>query len=221
MQIKTTQSLTRKQLQILKAISIFKANQCYSPTIAELAVQLAASRTTIFEHITELRKKEMLSGLSGKARSLRLTARAQKLLKTQQGTQQQGGCDTDEEKPDGIPLLGRVAAGIPIEAVETNDYLSLNSKFKVTDGDFALQVAGESMIEDGIHDGDYVICRNSSTAQNGQLVVADIGDENVTLKRFYKEKDCVRLQPANYLFEPIYSDTCKIKAIVTGLIRKF
>jgi repressor LexA len=77
------------------------------------------------------------------------------------------------------------------------------------------------MINENIHEGDYVICRRSRTAHNGQLVVAIVDDENATLKRFYKEKTRVRLQPANDHFQPIYSDNCRIEAVVIGLVRKF
>ncbi|MBL7106600.1 MAG: transcriptional repressor LexA [Phycisphaerae bacterium] len=220
MQINTTKSnhhLTRKQVEILQAVSIFKTRNFCSPTIAELAAELGTSRSTAFEHISELRKKQMLTGQSGKARSLKLTTKAQELLKNEYSSDQSYECETS----NGIPLLGRVAAGIPIEAIETNEYLNLDSHFKTSQGNFALEVAGDSMIDEGIFDGDYVICQNCKTAENGQLVVAAVEEENVTLKRFYKEKDRVRLQPANSLYQPIYSENCKIKAIVVGLVRKF
>ena len=220
MQINTTKSnhqLTRKQVEILQAVSIFKTSNFYSPTIAELAAKLGISRSTVFEHITELRNKQMLHGQPGRARSLRLTTKAQKLLKNEYPDDQ----SYEGETPNGIPMLGRVAAGVPIEAIETNEYLDIDSHFTASRGHFALEVAGDSMIEEGIFEGDYVICQNCKTAENGQLVVAAVDEENVTLKRFYKEKNRVRLQPANSLYQPIYSENCKIKAIVVGLVRKF
>jgi repressor LexA len=119
-----------------------------------------------------------------------------------------------------IPLAGTVAAGFPIEAVEDKDTLSFTSQFGPPDELFALRVKGDSMLGDGICDGDYVICRKSSVADNGQLVVAILDDENATLKRFYKEQDCVRLQPTNDAFDPIYSANCRIEAVVAGLVRK-
>jgi repressor LexA len=82
-------------------------------------------------------------------------------------------------------------------------------------------VTGDSMIDEGIHDGDYVMCRRSATANNGQLVIAIIDNENATLKKFYKEKTNVRLQPANDNYQPIYSNNCRIEAVVVGLVRKF
>jgi len=110
---------------------------------------------------------------------------------------------------------------MPVEAVENIDSLSLNSCFGTDDDIFALEVSGESMIDEDIQPGDYVICRRSSAAHDGQLVVAIVDDENATLKRFYKEKSRARLQPANDNFQPIYSKNCRIEAVVIGLVRKF
>ena len=121
----------------------------------------------------------------------------------------------------GIPLAGSVAAGLPVEAIENVESLSLVSTFGSGDDIFALEVTGDSMIGQDIRQGDYVICRRSRTAENGQLVVAIVDEENATLKRFYKEKNRARLQPANDNYQPIYSDNCQIEAVVIGLIRKF
>jgi repressor LexA len=205
--------LTPRQLQLLKAIHVFQAGRCYSPTIAELAAELSISRSTTFEHITELRKKDLLSHSPAAARSLSLTSKARKLLDClDDGTSNLQSRD--------IPLAGRVAAGVPIEAVENIDSLSLNSCFGNSDDIFALEVKGDSMTGDGIADGDFVICRKCSTADNGQLAVAIVDNENATLKRFYREKSAVRLQPSNDNYDPIYSDNCRIEAVVIGLVRK-
>jgi repressor LexA len=126
-----------------------------------------------------------------------------------------------QAKPPGISLAGKVAAGSPIEAIENKELLSLNSCFGSGDDIFALEVAGDSMLGDDIHNGDYVICLRSAVADEGQLVIAIINGEEATLKRFYKEKSCVRLQPANDNYQPIYSDNCRIEAVVVGLVRKF
>jgi len=109
---------------------------------------------------------------------------------------------------------------VPIEAVENAESLSLNSCFGNGHDIFALEVKGDSMIGADIHEGDYVICRRQSTAHNGQLVVAIVDEENATLKRFYKEKTRARLQPANDDYDPIYSDNCRIEAVVIGLVRR-
>ncbi len=120
----------------------------------------------------------------------------------------------------GIPLAGSVAAGVPVEAVENIESLSLTSAFGSGDDIFALEVTGDSMINEDIRQGDYVICRRSRIADDGQLVIAIVDDENATLKRFYREKDLARLQPANDDYQPIYTNNCRIEAIVIGLLRK-
>jgi len=123
-------------------------------------------------------------------------------------------------KQEEIPLVGVVAAGLPIEAVENKDNLSINSLFGSCDEVFALEVRGDSMAGENINQGDYVICKRASSASDGQLVVAIVDNENTTLKRFYKEPKCVRLQPANDQYQPIYSDNCRIEGVVIGLVRK-
>lgn len=213
----TNEQITPRQLELLRTVATFTDRAYFSPTIAELACTLNISRSTVFEHIDELRKKDMLTSLPGKARSLKLTSKAQELL--EQKPQQRFSQYSDLET--GIPFLGRVAAGSPIEAIEDIEKFSLNNQFGCGDNIFTLQVAGDSMIEDDIHDGDYVICQRSSTAGKGQLVVALLDNENVTLKRFYKEKSQVRLQPSNKEYLPIYCDNLKIQAVVIGLVRKF
>ena len=216
-QLKPTRQPTPRQLQLLKAIVNFKANQGCSPTIGELAAETGISRSTTFGHIEELRRKNLLSNCSGRARSLNLTSGAQKLL-SNLGRQNP---DSFPHIHDQIPLIGRVAAGLPIEAIEDKQYLSLSSHFAMDENTFALQVTGDSMIDDGICDGDYVICKSSPVAAEGQLVVAIVDEQNATLKRFYKEKKRIRLQPANSAYQPIYSDNCRIEAVVVGLMRKF
>lgn len=208
--------LTPRQLQLLKAIRLFQKNRCYSPTIGELSSRLGTSRSTVFEHLEELRKKGLLSDCLHKARSLNLTCKAQELLDGFTSNKAKRNSQLQSQ----IPLAGRVAAGLPIEAIENADSLSFDSCFGTSDDIFALQVAGDSMINDGINDGDYVICRKTATARDGQLVVAIVDNENATVKRFYKEKDRVRLQPANDNYQPIYSDNCRIEAVVIGLVRK-
>ena len=209
--------LTPRQRQLLKMIAYFQETRCYSPTFAEMASELNISRSTTFEHIAELRKKGLLSGYPNKARSLKVSSRAHNLLSDL--TDQSFHSSVSE--PGGIPLSGRVAAGVPLEAVDNVECLSLNSCFGTADDIFALEVKGDSMINEDIREGDYVICRRSSVADDGQLVVAIVDEENATLKRFYKEKNRARLQPANDDYQPIYSDNCRIEAVVIGLVRRF
>lgn len=208
--------VTPRQMQILKAVASFQCSRCYSPTIAELARELGISRTTVFEHISELRRKGLLSALPGKARSLELTCEAQELLR-RFDSDEPYRCDA---RSGGISLAGKIAAGEPLEAVETGDCISFASCFGAADEIFALEVKGDSMIDEGVREGDYVICRRCSVAENGQLVVAIVDNDCATLKRFYKEKERVRLQPANEDYQPIYSDNCRIEAVVVGLIRR-
>ena len=147
---------------------------------------------------------------------MKLTSGAQKLLRILS----ENNPGVSSIPPAGIPLAGTVAAGLPIEAVENKEPLSLTSCFGNGGDIFALEVRGESMIEDGIHSGDYVICRRTPVADEGQLVIALVDNENATLKRFYREKTCVRLQPANEDYQPLYSDNCRIEAVVIGLVRE-
>jgi len=208
--------LTPKQLQVLRHIAAFHGSQCYSPTIAELATQLSLSRSTVFEHLGELQRKSLLTTSPGRARSLKLTPQGRRVLRN---TQAQAG-DDEEASRTGLPLLGQVAAGLPVEAVENKETLSLSSCFGTGDDLFALQVRGDSMIDEDICPGDYVVCRRTPGAENGQLVVALVDEDQVTLKRFYREPDRARLQPANPEYQPIYSDKCRIEAVVVGLLRK-
>jgi repressor LexA len=210
--------LTPRQRQILEAIFASQQTRACSPTMAELARDLCLSRSTVFEHMAELREKGILTICPGKARSSRLTSLGQERLDQINCL----SCDTDEVSPDadGIPLVGQVAAGYPMEAVEDRQSLSLQGMFGSDESIFSLQVTGDSMIEDDIHNGDYVICRRTCVARDGDLVVAIVDDDEATLKRFYREKDRVRLQPANSAYQPIYSTNCRIEAVVVGLLRQ-
>jgi len=202
-------NLTPRQLQVLKLVENHQRSRCYSVTLQELATSLGTSKTTAFEHIAGLKEKGLLSAQSGKARSLSLTRKAQRLLEQH----------PDIDGPDGIPLLGRVAAGVPIEAIENIEHISLQSEFG-SENTFALKVQGDSMTGDGIFDGDYVLCKRTQTAQNGKIVVAIIDNENATIKRFYKEPDTIRLEPSNPNYPPIHTQNCQIAGIVVGLMRK-
>jgi repressor LexA len=145
---------------------------------------------------------------------LSITAKARKLLRESQYVE-----ESDESQAEGIPLLGRIAAGVPIEAIENTERISL-SEFGNTQDTFALQVVGSSMIDDGIFDGDYVVCKRAQSAENGKIVAAIVDEENATVKRFFKEADRVRLEPSNPEFKPIYTRNCKIAGVVVGLMRK-
>ena len=130
-----------------------------------------------------------------------ITAKARKLLEESRYAEE----SDEQSQVEGIPLLGRIAAGIPIEAIENVERISLSSEFGDTQDTFALQVVGSSMVGDGIFDGDYVVCKRAQTAENGKIVAAIVDEENATVKRFFKEADRVRLEPANPDFAPIYT----------------
>jgi repressor LexA len=210
------ESLTPRQVQALNEITDFQNRFGYSPTIGELADRLSISRTTAFEHIGQLRKKGFISAPQGKARSLTPSSKARKLLRHIPDQKSAG----IEESAEGIPLVGKVAAGLAVEAVENKEYFSLESCFGNRNDIFALEVRGDSMVGENIREGDFVICKRTPAATDGQLVVAIVDNDNATLKRFYKEPGRARLQPANDNYEPIYSDNCRIEGVVIGLVRK-
>jgi repressor LexA len=123
--------------------------------------------------------------------------------------------------PRGLPLVGRIAAGAPIDALQRDEYLEIDTPY-AEEGCFALKVKGDSMIEDGIYDGDYVIIKPNPSPRNGEIVVALV-DEVATLKRFFKEDNRFRLQPANSAMQPIYINSredLQIQGTVVALFRK-
>ena len=121
-----------------------------------------------------------------------------------------------------LPLVGMINAGLPAEAIEESDRISLDSEFAISSGNtFALEVSGDSMIDDSICPGDYVICRQDTQPRNGDIVVAIVDDNEATLKRFYKEKNHIRLQPANDNYQPIITQNCQVRGVVVGLMRKY
>jgi repressor LexA len=216
--------LTPRQVQLLNAIAGFRSSRGYLPTIGELAESLGVSRTTAFGHIEQLRRKELVLNQPGRARSLNLTSKARRRLKQFPDAERRYSNEyresNIENRREGIPLVGRVTAGLPVEAVENKEYLSIESCFGSREDIFALEVKGDSMVGENIREGDYVICKRTATASNGQLVVAIVDNEDATLKRFYRENNLVRLQPANDDYEPIYSNNCQIQGVVIGLVRK-
>ena len=144
-----------------------------------------------------------------------LTSKALKLLKEAALEE-----SSNSESSDGIALLGRIAAGAPIEAIENAERISMASAFGSDEETFALKVQGDSMIGDGINDGDYVICKKAQDAANGKIVAAIVDNENATVKRFYKEQNGIRLEPSNPAYKPIYTQNCNIAGVVVGLMRK-
>ena len=194
--------LTKRQKEILDFIKDFLAQHEYAPSFREIGEHFGyKSVATVSEHIDALQKKEYLTKDSTMARSLQLTP-------------------LWDERVFEIPLLGTIAAGRPIEAIRTRETIQI-PKDMMTKNVFALKVRGSSMIDEGIYEGDYVIIQPTQTAQNGEIVVALIDNDNVTLKKFYREKKGVRLEAANAKMKPMRFKKVVIQGRVKGVIRKF
>lgn len=202
-------NLTPKQLRILQLIRDSRVRRGYSPTMQELADEIGVSKVTVFEHVEALIKKGALVREANKARSLSIA---------------DGISVPDESRPLKFPLVGKIAAGYPIEKVADADEIDLVEFLSTLDdagSTFALQVDGESMRDEGILDGDLVLLERAQVAHNGDRVVALLEDGSTTLKTFYKEADHIRLQPANPEFEPIRVKFCQIQGIVKGVVRRY
>ncbi len=194
--------LTKRQRQILDYLDSFIDEKGYAPSYREIAEYFdLSSVSTVAEHIDALAHKGYLNREANEARSLQLTP-------------------TWVEDTFEVALMGTIAAGSPIQAIRTRETIDI-PRDMMGPNVFALRVRGNSMIEDGIFDGDYVIIEQADTAKNGDIVVALIDRENVTLKRFYKEKDHIRLQPANKSMKPIRVKDVTVQGKVKGVIRKF
>lgn len=201
-------NLTPRQLDVVVAIRNFRHIHGYAPTMQELADQLGTSKVTIFEHVGALEKKRAIRRDKHKARSLEIVA------------------DTlpDEERPTKLPMLGAIAAGSPILAVENREEVDLEQLFHSRNGVYVLRVRGDSMIEDHLCDGDYVVIERRDNARNGEQVVALLDTGEATLKRFYKEAgNRVRLQPANSTMEPriVDAESIKVQGVVIGVLRSY
>ncbi|MCH7592774.1 MAG: transcriptional repressor LexA [Planctomycetes bacterium] len=199
-----SRSPTPRQLEILTLVRDTRRSLGYSPTLQEIADELGVSKITVFEHVEALIKKRMLTRRSNKARSLELTSSVR----------------LPGDRSTLIPMVGRIAAGLPIEAIETSDVVDLEDVFASRYPVGILEVTGDSMIDDHISDGDWVVFEKRSNPRNGDTVVALIDGEEATLKRFYKEKNRIRLQPANDKFKPIYVRNVDIQGVVTAVIRR-
>ena len=152
-----TRTVTPRQLQILRFVRDFRSRRGYSPTMQEIGDFLDLTKVTVFEHVGSLEKKGLLHrGRKHSARSLLVSE----------------DFEFEDESPGRMPLVGQIAAGSPIEAIEDRQSLDLDEMFGTSEGTFALRVAGQSMIEDHIQDGDYVVCERRASASNGEIVVA-------------------------------------------------
>lgn len=201
--------ITKRQSDVLTFIKKYNSEHGYPPTIREICegVKLS-SPATVFVHVKNLEKNGYIKSSSNKFRTLELLVDNEYANKTE-----------DVIK---VPLLGKITAGSPITAIETpNEFFDLPASLIPAAAEvFTLHVSGESMINAGIYNNDYVIVRKQSNAKNGQIVVAMTDENEVTLKRFYKENGHIRLQPENDTMDPIILSNCHILGIAIGLYRK-
>jgi repressor LexA len=196
-------SYTKKQRDILQFIADYQKEHGVSPTLEEIGDKFGVHRVTIFQHVNALEQRGAIRRKAQLARSIEVL-------------------DPDFQAKPGLPVLGRIAAGQPIEAVELEDERVAAADLLPEDGQhYVLRVKGESMIEDAICDGDMVVIRRTSQARNGQTVVAILEGEEATLKRFFRQPDGrIRLEPANRTMKPFVVDHCEIRGIVVGVVRR-
>ena len=198
-------SITRRQKEILDFVRGFLDEHGYSPTLEEIAGHFGlASLNGVYKHLRALETRGFIRRLASQARSIQVL-------------------DTLGSGSPTLPLLGYVAAGRPLEAVTDVEKISVPEGFLSRGRNYVLRVRGESMIEEHIQDGDYVVVEQRDHAENGEMVIALIDGDTATLKRFYREGSRIRLQPANPRLQPLYvsEDRVKVQGVVTGIMRKY
>lgn len=199
--------VTARQRQVYEFIRRFIDVNKQPPTIAEIGKQFKmSSPASVHSILSALEREKLIRRIPNVSRGIELI-------------QQE-----DEDNTYEVPLLGAVAAGQPIEAILTHDTVPVPRDMTGAGRTFALRVRGDSMIEENIQDGDIIIVASQSTAENGQMVVALIDGNYATVKKFYREPEFIRLQPANPQFKPIFIRTeerIQIQGVVRGLIRKY
>jgi repressor LexA len=199
--------LTRRQKEIFDFLARHIEKKGYAPTIEEIGEHFGlSSLATVHKHLTNLQEKGIIRRAWNRSRALELVPTEVKVRAVE------------------LPLLGRVAAGTPIEAVQSSETIFVPEDMVGRGDTYVLQVKGDSMIEEQIRDGDYVIVEDRRTAKDGEMVIALLENENVTLKKFYREKGGkVRLQPANARLKPMFVDQedLRIQGVVIGVLRKY
>ena len=193
--------LTARQEQVLRFIREFSRTNGYPPTVREIGSELElSSPSTVHVHLGNLERLGFIRRDPSKPRALELV--------------------DAPRPPRPLPLVGQVAAGVPILAEQNiEDYVDVPALLRRSDDDFLLRVEGDSMIDAGIHNDDLIVVHRQSTAENGDIVVALVGDE-ATTKRFFREGSRIRLQPANDLYEPIVLDQVDLVGKVVGVLRR-
>ena len=201
-------TLYKRQRELLEFLKQFITKNGFSPTLQEIADSMdLSSLATVHEHLQALIKKGLIKRYEGAVRGIEILD--EKMGAILEGIE--------------LPLVGFIAAGRPIEAIEdpTETIQISPSLISGKRRAFVLQVKGNSMVKDGIHDGDYVVVEQQNTANNGDIVVALLGNGFATLKRYYKEAHRIRLEPANDSMSPIFATNVAIQGKVRGIIRRF
>jgi repressor LexA len=197
--------LTKKQSETLNCIREFLARHNYAPSYRDIMKSMGIkSPATAYAHVQQLKEKGYIRLRNGEMRSVELTEKSNMFTR---------GIE--------LPLVGVIAAGAPIEAIEGKDSMTVPLELLPNLNCYVLQVSGESMIEDGILDGDYVIVERNFYPSNGDTVVALVDNENATLKKYYREQTRIRLQPANKKMKPIYAKNPVIQGVVRAVLRKY
>ncbi len=200
--------VTAKQRRIFEFIRRYIESNHEPPTIAEIGRQFQMRSTaSVHAVLTALEREGLIKRIPNVSRGIEIVKP-----------------DNDDDDDNEVALLGTVAAGQPIEAILTHDTVSVPKELHGNGRTFALRVRGDSMIEENIQDGDIIIVASQKTADNGQMVVALIDGNYATVKKFYREPDFIRLEPANPQFKPIFIKTperIQIQGVVKGLIRKY
>ena len=199
--------LTRRQKEILDYLGGYIGEHGYAPTIEEIGHHFGlSSLATVHKHLTNLQEKGLIKRAWNRSRALELVP-TEVIVRAVE-----------------LPLLGRVAAGTPIEAVQASETIFVPEDMVGRRDTYVLQVKGDSMIDEQIRDGDYVIVENRKAARDGEMVIALLGGENVTLKKLYREGGGkVRLQPANARMKPLLvdQDDLRVQGVVIGVLRKY
>jgi len=201
-------ALTKRQKQILDFIESFLDAHGYSPSFEEIAAEFGfRSLATVHEHLSNLEAKGYIRKNYNESRSIELARTEFRLAAVE------------------LPLLGRVAAGEPIEAIEESEMLAVPEEMVGARGEhYVLRVRGDSMIDEHIRDGDYVVVQSRQTAHNGEMVIALVDGENATMKKYYRDGNGrVRLQPANSQVSPLLypENRVRVQGIVVGVLRKY
>ena len=200
------QPLTKRQREILDYLNEFIEQHGYAPSLEEIGRRFGlSSLATVHKHLTNLQDKGFIRRVWNRSRSVELVPT------------RMGGRALD------LPLLGYVAAGAPLEAVVSNETVTVPEDFVGARDTYALRVRGNSMIDEQIRDGDLVVIEDRQTADNGEMVVALLEGSDVTLKKIYRENGHIRLQPANDAIAPIIvkADKVQVQGVVVGVMRRY